>query len=244
MLAVRACQSAAATRTAAPFADASYAAGLPAMSWVPAATRAPTATVSCHCYGGPDALSELLRVCATRGRLMRTKRADAGTTSPLILGRVFAMVVILARRGAFSQLSLWQDSSTSIAAVDGIDVGTAGGGAVFSPSGWVEFPGPPATAGGDWTTMPVAYVFRCSAPSTVRWKLRVVASDANSDSVFVRVETAGEWVAWHLANQNFQSRETMNFEWSTSSNEFEVGTGPHVLQISEREVRHARCLAV
>ncbi len=129
--------------------------------------------------------------------------------------------------------------STTIAAVDGADVGAAGGEAVFS-NGWVEIPGPPSTEGGSRVGH-VAYAFSCGAPSTVAWELGAVTTDGFSDSVLVRVDPPSDegWVDWH-PHQERSTLEDTEFAWSSRSASFVVDAGPHSLLIGEREVCHER----
>lgn len=125
---------------------------------------------------------------------------------------------------------------STMSAADGTDFGAAGGHANFS-NGWVEFPGPPGTGGGERNGH-VAYAFSCAAPSTVAWKVSAVTPDGKSDSLYVQVDSSSDegWSEWHLGTSPGQS--VPDFHWkSTASASFSVGAGLHTLLIREREVR-------
>jgi hypothetical protein len=139
-------------------------------------------------------------------------------------------------------------AASIIDAVDGTDFGAAGGEAVFS-DGWVEFPGPPDTGGGERAGY-VAYAFSCAAPTTVAWELSTIAPDSKANSVYLKVVVedtdevvmpdAGSdeaWVAWQFSGSY---NSLPDFAWTSSSASFSVDAGLHTLLISEREVRRAR----
>jgi hypothetical protein len=157
---------------------------------------------------------------------------DGGPPSVLARAARAALAAVLLAPVVLTQ------QSTVITAVDGTDVGAAGGEAVFS-NGWVEFPGPPSRGGGERAGH-VAYAFSCVAPSTVAWELSAVLTDGDSDSVLVRVDPPGDegWVDWHLGGSR-STLEDMEFAWSSRSTSFAVDAGRHSLLIGEREVRRA-----
>eukprot|EP01043_Picozoa_sp_COSAG02_P044130 COSAG02_NODE_3909_length_6056_cov_3.448884_3_plen_617_part_00 len=127
-------------------------------------------------------------------------------------------------------------TETWVAAIAGTNYAAANGGADFS-KGYVEFPGPANTVGGVGSGY-IEYPFECTAATTASWKLRVVTTDANSDSARLQVDdVTAAFHEWHLSQVGTLVAGSLDFEWSSVSREFSVGAGQHSLFIAEREDR-------